>query len=53
MQKFQMHLSQKKKYFSQFISPFFEFALNVEHFQQKDSPHSLCISEIIDHERRP
>ena len=53
MQKFQIHLSQKKKYFSQFISPFFEFALKFENFQKKYSPHSLCISEIIDHERRP
>ena len=51
--KFQMDLSQKKKYFSQFISPFFESALNFEHFQKKDDPHSLCISEITDHERRP
>ena len=42
----------KKKYFSQFISPFSEFALNFEHFQKKDDPHSLCISEIIDHEVR-
>ena len=53
MQKFQIHLSVKKKYFSQFISPFFEFALNFEHFQKKDNRHSLCITEIIDHERRP
>ena len=53
MQKFQSHLSQKKKIFSEFISPFLEFALNFEHFQKKYSPHSLCISEIIDHERRP
>ena len=51
--KFQIHLSVKKKYFSQFISPFFEFALNFEHFQKKDNRHSLCITEIIDHERRP
>ena len=53
MQTIQMHLSQKKKYFAQFICPFFECALNFENFQKKDSPHSLCISEIIDHERRP
>ena len=53
MEKIQMHLSQKKKYFSKFISPFFESALNFEHFQKKDDPHSLCISEITDHERRP
>ena len=52
MLKFQIHLSQKKKNFSQFISPFFESAFNFEHFQKKDDPHSLCISEIIDHEVR-
>ena len=53
MQKFQMHFSQKQNHFSQFFSPFFESALNFEHFQKKDDPHSLCISEITDHERRP
>ena len=52
MQKFQMHLSQKEKNFSEFFSSFFESALNFEHFQKKDDPHSLCISEITDHERR-
>ena len=53
MQKFQMHLPQKENNFFQFFSPFFESALNFEHFQKKDDPHSLCISEITDHERRP
>ena len=53
MQKFQMHLSQKQNNFSQFFSAVFESALNFEHFQKKDDPHSLCISEITDHERRP
>ena len=43
----------KKKIFSQFFSPFFESALNFEHFPKKDDPHSLCISEITDHEKRP
>ena len=33
MPKFQMHLSQKENNFSQFFSPFFESALNFEHFQ--------------------
>ena len=42
----------KKNNFSQFFSPFFESALNFEHFQKKDDPHSLCISEITDHQRR-
>ena len=53
MQKVQMHLSQKQKNFSEFFSPFFESALNFAHFQKKYDPHSLCISEIADHERRP
>ena len=35
MHTIQMHLSQKQKIFSQFFSPFFKFALNFEHFQQK------------------
>ena len=35
MQKFQMHLPQKENNFSEFISPFFESALNLEHFQKK------------------
>ena len=52
MQRIQMHLSRKKNIFSEFFLPFFESALNYEHFQKKDDPHSLCISEIIDHERR-
>ena len=47
-----MLLSQKQKIFSEFFSAFFESGLNLEHFQQKDDPHSLCISEITDHERR-
>ena len=35
MHTIQMHLSQKQKIFSQFISAFFESALNFEHFQKK------------------
>ena len=53
MRNFQMHLSQKENNFSEFFSRFFESALNFEHFQRKDDPHSLFISEITDHERRP
>ena len=53
MQTNQMHLSQKQKVFSELFCAFFEFVLNFEHFQKKDDPHSLCISEITDHERRP
>ena len=35
MQTIQMHLSQKQNIFSQFLSEFFEPALNFEHFQKK------------------
>ena len=52
METTQVHLSQKQKYFSEFFSAIFESALNFKHFQKKDDPHSLCISEITDHERR-
>ena len=52
MQTIQMHLSKKQNVFSEFSLEFFESALNFEHFQKKDDPHSLCISEITDHERR-
>ena len=48
----QMHWSQKQKIFLQFFSVFFEFALNLEHFQKKYDPHSLYISKITHHERR-
>ena len=50
MQKFQIHLSQKQNIFSRFFLAFFESALNFEHFQKKDDPHSLCIDQISDHE---
>ena len=53
MQKFQMHLFQKENNFSEFFSQFLQSALNFEHFRKKDDPHSLCISEITDHKRRP
>ena len=50
-QTIQMHLSQKPKIFSKKFSAFFKSALKFEHFHKKDDPHSLCISEITDHER--
>ena len=52
MQTIQMHLYQKQKIFSQFFSAFSKSALNFQHFEKKDDTHSLCISEITDHERR-
>ena len=41
-----------KTLFLEFYSAFFESALNFKNFQKRDHPHSLCISEITDHERR-
>ena len=35
MHTIQMHLCKKEKIFSEFFSPFFESALNSEHFQKK------------------
>ena len=39
-------LSQKQKTFSKIFSSFLKSTLNFEHFQEKDDPHSQCISEI-------
>ena len=47
-----MQLSKKQKTFSRSFSPFCEFRLNFEHFEKKEDPHSLCISEITDCEGR-
>ena len=46
-----MQLSKKQKTFSLVFSAFSESRLNIEHFEKKDDPHSLCISEITDAER--
>ena len=35
MKKIQTHLSQKQNLFCEFFSAFFEYALNLEHFQKK------------------
>ena len=53
MQTIQMHLSLKEKNISEFFSSLFESSLNFEHFPKKDDRHSLCISEITNHERSP
>ena len=45
-QPIQILLSQKRKSFSNFFSTFSKSTLNFEHFQQKDDPHSRCISQI-------
>ena len=51
-QPIQMQLSQKQKTFSEFLSAFSTSRLNFEHFQKKDDPHSLFISEATACEKR-
>ena len=45
-------LSQKHKAFSAFFLVFSKYTLNFEHFQKKDDPRSLFISEITHSEKR-
>ena len=47
----QIQISQKQKGFSQFFAAFLKFTLNFEYFEQKDDPHSFCISEITESEK--
>ena len=42
----QILLSQKRKTFSIFFSPFLKSTLNFAHFQKKDDSHSRCSSQI-------
>ena len=51
MQRIQLLLSRKQKTVSEFCASFLEFSLNLEHFQKKDDPHSLCISKITGSKR--
>ena len=51
MQTIQIHLSQKQKIFSQ-VFCIFRICIEFRTFSKKDDPHSLCISEITDHQRR-
>ena len=46
-----MQLSPKQKNFYEFLSAFLKSSLNFEHFQKKDDPHGLYISEITDSEK--
>ena len=48
----QMVLSKKQKTYSDLFSQVFNSRLGFEHFEKKDDPHSLCICEITDCERR-
>ena len=45
-QPIQILLSHKRKTFSRFFSSFSKSTLNFEHFQTKDHPHSLIISQM-------
>ena len=45
-QPIRTQLSQTQKAFSQLFIWFSKCALNFEHFQKKDDPHSIFISEI-------
>ena len=45
-------LSKKHKAFSQLFFQFLKCTLNFEHFQKKDDPRSLFISEITHSEKR-
>ena len=45
-QLIQIQLSQKENTFSQFFASFLKSTLNVEDFEKKDDPHSLCFFEI-------
>ena len=45
-QPIRTQLSQKGKAFSEFFIAFSKCALNFEHFQKKDDPHTWFISEI-------
>ena len=49
--QFRCFYLKNKKIFSGAFSAFFESAF-YRTFSKKDDPHSLCISEITDHERR-
>ena len=45
-QQIEILLSQKPKTFSHFFAAFLKSTLNFEHVQEKDDPHSRCISQI-------
>ena len=47
-----MELSKKLKDFSEVFTAFLKSTFNFEHFEKNFESHSLCISEIIDGERR-
>ena len=52
MQPIRTPLSQNYKAFSEFFLAFSKSTLNFEHFQKKDDPLSLFISEITHSKKR-
>ena len=51
-QLIQMQLSKKQKTSFEIFAPLLKSTLNFKHLENKDYPHSLCISKITDCERR-
>ena len=52
MQTIEKHLSQKTKHFLSIFFCIFGICIKFRTFSKKDDPHSLCISEVTDHEGR-
>ena len=52
MQRIQILLSQKQNIFFGSFFIVFRICIKFRTFSKKDDPHSLCISEITDRERR-
>ena len=50
--QFRCYYLSTKNLFQNFFSQRLKSSLNFEHFQEKDEPHCLCISEITDCEKR-
>ena len=48
----EMQSSSKPEIFSDLFSSFLKSRLNFEHFEKFDDPHSSCIYQITDSERR-
>ena len=47
-----MELLKNQKKLSECFTACLKFRLRFERFGKEDDPHSLCISEIIEYERR-
>ena len=48
----QIQFSLKERTFTKFFSAISRSSINFEHFQKKDDPHSCCLSELTDIEKR-